>query len=172
MWGIGPTLHGTFTLTPSTPDSFVISPWYTKFMEIWKAQILLYDHNTATDLDPEDDYEDLKDYTGIDYSVDNQWVQDSWCYIGAPYRKEVSPNDSLGTYQNIAFRIREDGTIEMHPTQRHEHYVGCTEICGFSLTELVKSNVSLSHDLYGDNNQLRKVEEVANDVYCEIGLMY
>lgn len=57
-----------------------------------------------------------------DYSVDNQWVSvykdarfpivTSACYFGSPYRKEVSEDDNLGTYQKQMFLI--DNGVVVH----------------------------------------------------------
>jgi hypothetical protein len=100
--------------------------WIAQFREVFTAQTVRVDPDSATWLeaqrerlqggqhtvDDEIRYCVAHDLIGsVDLSLDNQFIIGDLWTVGAPYRKEVSVDDMLGTYQRLTFRIKEDTTL-------------------------------------------------------------
>jgi hypothetical protein len=129
-----------------------VSLWNQKFMELWQQHAKM-----AVVHSPSMDYE------GVDFSEDNMWVEDGWCWLGATYRKDVSVDDSFGTYQSVAFRFDEQGYLESHP-DNNQMYLDAVFLCGSSLREILSKKINL---------QLKfSPGEVVKSVFNEIGLYY
>jgi len=77
------------------------------FKSAWRSETINYKLKSI--------FSNTYDYNGVDFSVDNRWydaVNDCF-YCGSPYRKEVCPEDSLGTYQKVYFRLQHGVIIEV-----------------------------------------------------------
>lgn len=137
--------------------------WFWKFKEAWDSKTIYY----SGGWEDEDEY--LKDYRGVDYSKDNIFTRENHnprsrnryvFSVGAPYRKEVSPDDSLGTYRYVSFVVNPDSTISI---DRNEYYASAVNINGHSLAELEEEKIPLMRIL-PDPTKL--------DVYNGVGMKY
>lgn len=83
-----------------------------EFTESWNQLTVYFDPENYTGQLPIDPEWDLE-YRGIEFSVVNEWYDEELdrFYFGAPYRKEVSPEDMLGSYQRGWFRIDDNGVV-------------------------------------------------------------
>ena len=143
-------------------------PSLQKYQIVKTSPPQLFVADTMADDEFSDEEEQLQTpkepYQGPDYSEDNIVVDSGWIFVGAPYRKEVSPDDSLGTWQSTGFRTV-NGVLQNHP-QNH-HYANIVTIQG------PNGHVSLA-DLEGQNVQklFPNPADLINGIYNEIGLQY
>jgi hypothetical protein len=143
--------------------------WIAAFKNAWDARTKYHDGSVEPG------------YTGIDYSVPNQWTSyDAALTVrysfGAEYRKEISPSDELGTYQASSFVLAwtPRGFLGLRAYHRpyvagtvqfHDHYFGAA---GF---KLINGGSSL--------NEIEQVDLFAYDpvalvksFWNEVGLYY
>lgn len=111
--------------------------WDQAFLEAWAVKTVM------AGPDSDWNGEKYEDYIGPDYSVVNRGVrsrirsdenglmiligreefdghsfpiyemEEGWIWFGGPYRKEVYPDDNLGTYIQAFFRIRDGVIVEV-----------------------------------------------------------
>jgi hypothetical protein len=89
--------------------------WQHQFKKAWQAKTILWDPNHPANPDYANDEEVDPEWAGkTDFSVVNMWVEevgnDATYRFGAPYRKEISPDDILGSYQGQSF-VMVDGIV-------------------------------------------------------------
>lgn len=86
------------------------SEWMAEFRRAWNARTWHYPNELRS---LESCGPVTPGYIGVDFSISNYWQEDSEpdvFWFGDPYRKEVSADDNLGTYQRQWFRMM-DGVI-------------------------------------------------------------
>lgn len=141
--------------------------WTEKFYEAWGKKtktVALYDEN------------DQMTYKGPDFSDTAMWIGadpdgTKYCYFGDPYRKEVSVDDTLGSFQSSSFKVA-DGVVGQnvyrHADGTESNDDGYWHCASFNSPE-GGGKLEVGLDLYAI---FEDPQAAVDAFYHEVGLMY